>query len=93
MILKWIILGTLLSMAYKSTLLSSLIPVRYEATIDTLDDMEQSGRPLLIMRSTTFHKLIVNDPREAMRRAYERSILYQMNPTEDWGVPGWIMAM
>ena len=80
-------------MAYKSTLLSSLIPVRYEAAIDTLEDMEQSGRPLLIMRSTTLHKLIVNDPREAMMRAYERSILFQYSPTEKWGVPGWVMDM
>ena len=93
MILKWIILGSLLTMAYKSTLLSSLIPVRYEAAIDTLEDMEQSGRPLLIMRSTMYHKLIANDPREAMMRAYERSILYQFSPTERWGVPGWIMDM
>ena len=93
MILKWIILGSLLTMAYKSTLLSSLIPVRYEAAIDTLEDMEQSGRPLLIMRSTTLHKLIVNDPREAMMRAYERSILFQYSSMEKWGVPGWVMDM
>ena len=80
-------------MAYKSTLLSSLIPIRYEATIDTLDDMDKSGRPLLIIHPTTLHKLIASDPREAMKRVYKRSILFKLSPTEPWGVPGWVWAM
>ena len=92
-ILKWMVLGSILTMAYKSTLLSSLIPIRYEATIDTLDDMDKSGLPLLIIQQTTFHKLIASDPREAMKQVYKRSILFPYSPTEPWGVPAWVMAM
>ena len=80
-------------MAYKSTLLSSLISIRYEATIDTLEDMEQSGLPLLILKSTTMHTLIASDPRETMKQVYKRRTLFQWSPSEPWGVPGWVMAM
>ena len=80
-------------MAYKCTLLSSLVSIRYEATIDTLEDMEQSGLPLLILKSTASHKLIASDPRDAMKQVYKRRILFQWSPAEPWGVPGWVMAM
>ena len=78
-------------MAYKSVLLSSLVPIRYEATIDTLEDMEQSGLPLLILKSTTIQKFIASDPRDAMKRVYKRSIVFPYNPAEP--VPRWVMAM
>ena len=69
-------LGNILTMGYKSTLLSTLIPVRYERTIDTLYDLDQSGVPLLIPKSTTHHHAIANDPRQIMKRVYNNSILY-----------------
>ena len=87
------VLGSILTMAYKSTLLSSLIPIRYESTIDTLDDMDKSALPLLILHPTTIHKLIESDPREAMKRVYKRSIMFPNSPTEPYYVPGWCWAM
>ena len=87
------VLGTFLSFAYKSTLLSSLIPIRYDATIDTLKEMEQSGLPLLIVKPTTLQKLIASDPRDAMKQVYKRSILYPWAPSEPLGFPGWVFAM
>ena len=92
-ILKWIFLGSLLTLAYKSMLLSSLIPIRYETTIDTLEDMEESGLPMLIVNSTTMHKLIASDPRDAMKQVYRRSILFPFSPTEPQGLPGWVAEM
>ena len=92
-ILKWIFVGSLLTLAYKSMLLSSLIPIRYETTIDTLEDMDDSGLPILIMKNTAVHKLIASDPRDAMKQVYKRSILYPVSPTEPRGVPGWVMEM
>ena len=80
-------------MAYKSILLSSLVPIRYEATIDTLEDMEQSGLPLLILKSTTTQKHIASDPRAAMKQVYKRSIVFPYSPAEEFGVPGWVMGM
>ena len=63
-------------MGYKSTLLSTLIPVRYERTINTLYDLDQSGLPLAIPKSTTIHHAIANDPRQIMKRIYNNSIIY-----------------
>ena len=93
LIFIWIILGSILALAYKSNLLSSLIPIRYESTIDTLQDLEQSGLPLLILNSTTALKLVASDPREDMKQVYKRSILFPLSPSEPWGVPGWVLKM
>ena len=76
MILKWIFLGNILTMGYKCTLLSCLLPIRYEATINTLSDLDQSGLPLLIPRDTTLHHFVKNDPRSIMKRTYNKSVLY-----------------
>ena len=92
-ILEWIFLGSILTMAYKSTLLSSLIPIRYEATIDTLEDLEKSGQPLLILKSTSYQNLLASDPRDAMKNVYKRSILFPWSLSDPWGIPGWVSAM
>ena len=76
MILKWMVLGSFLTMGYKSALLSTLVPIRYESSIDTIEDLAKSGLPLLIPGATTVSKLIANDPRQSMKEIYNRSILY-----------------
>ena len=76
LILKWIFLGNIFTMGYKCTLLSNLIPIRYESTIDTLLDLEQSGLPLLITRDTEAHHSFANDLRPIVQRIYNKSILW-----------------
>ena len=77
-ILQWLFFGHVLTLGYKSTLLSILIPIRYESAIDTLQDMAESGLPLTVPRATTIHKLIATDPRPSMRKIYERSCFIQV---------------
>ena len=77
-ILQWLFLGHLLTLGYKSTLLSTLIPIRYQSTIDSLEDMAQSGLPMTVPRATTLHKLIATDPRTHMRKIYMRSYFIQV---------------
>ena len=72
-ILQWLLLGHFLTLSYKSTLLSTLIPIRYESAIDTLQDMAESGLPFTVPRATTIHKLIATDPRPSMKSIYKRS--------------------
>ena len=69
----WLFLGNVLFMAYKSTLLSTLIPIRYEKTLETLDDLDKSGLGLLIAGGTVAQWLAASDPRPSMRRIYNRS--------------------
>ena len=61
-------------MGYKCTLPSTLIPVRYEGTINTLSDLDRSGLPLLIPRSTAQYKAFANDKRPIMKRIFNKSI-------------------
>ena len=61
-IFQWILWSTILSFAYKGTLLSILTTERYSVPINTLQQMEKSGLPFYIP-DVCIHFLI-NDPRE-----------------------------
>ena len=74
-LLKWIVLGNFLTMGYMSTLLSQLVAIRYENPIDTLDDMDKSGLPLLIPNGTALDVLLGQDPRPVVQRIYNRSMI------------------
>ena len=63
-------------MAYKSTLLSTLIPIRYESTIETLADLQKSELPFWVARSTAMHHAIATDKRPIMKQIYEKSYFY-----------------
>ena len=62
-------------MGYKSTFLSTLITIRYEDVIDTIQDMAESPLPFALPRATFFQKLIATDPRPAMKKIYKRSLI------------------
>ena len=68
-------------MAYKSTLLSSLITIRYEDAINTLNDLVDSGIPALIPRDTPIDKKFANDPRKIINKIYKNSHIYPYNGT------------
>ena len=79
LILKWIVLGSVLTWGYKSTLLSTLVTIRYTKPIDTLADLDRSGLPLVIVAGSAEQRAFENDQREMMKRIYSRSILVQFN--------------
>ena len=89
-ILKWIFLGNVLTMAYKKSLLSSLIPIRYEDTINSIDDLDKSGLPLMLGMGSKFHRQISSDSRPIMRRIFNRSILVTLDKN---GIPKWVSQM
>ena len=75
LILKWIFLGTLLTMGYEAILLSSLIRIQYEATIDNINELDNTGLPLLMLEGTASHIDLSKDPRPIIRRIFNRSIV------------------
>ena len=79
LILKWIVLGSVLTWGYKSTLLSTLVTIRYAKPIDTFADLDKSGLPLAIVAGTIYQQAFENDQREMMKRIYSRSILFQVS--------------
>ena len=81
LILKWMLLGSIITMAYKSTLLSSLITVRYERPIDTIMDLERSGLPALLPNNTPLQTMFATDPRRVMQKVYNKSLVYPFDGT------------
>ena len=85
-LVKWIFVANVFSLGYRSTLLSTLVPIRYEETIDTVYDLDKSRLSLLIPKDTAFHELVATDTRPIVRRIYERSTLVPFNGT----IPKWV---
>ena len=81
LILKWLFFGNVITMAYKSTLLSSLITVRYESPIDTIVDLEKSGLPALLPNNTPLQTMFATDPRRVMQKVYNKSLVYPFDGT------------
>ena len=63
-------------MAYKSNLLSSLVTIRYEGTIDTWNDLVDSDVGVLLPNNTPVHKMFASDPRPIMKKIYNKSHVY-----------------
>ena len=80
LILKWIVLGSVLTWGYKSMLLSSLITIRYTKPIDTLTDLDGSGLPLLLAEGSGQEQMFGGDPRPTMNRIYSRRIVFEYTP-------------
>ena len=89
-ILKWIVLGNILTLGYKTTLLSSLIRIQYGDTIDNISDLDKSGLSLLVAKSTATVDYIERDPRQMMARISQRKILYSLNNGRP---PHWCIKM
>ena len=85
----WIFLGCILTMAYETTLLSSLIPIQYEETIDNFRDLDNSGLPLLVVKGTVIQDYISSDPSPIMKRISNRMILFNV----EGGIPQWVIDM
>ena len=78
--------SNLLIWSYKSTLLSTLIPIYYENPINTLEDADNSDLPLLVPRSTVLQRLLATDPRPTAKRIFKKSVLFSFNGTP----PAWV---
>ena len=76
-------MGNLLTLGYKTTLLSSLIPINYEDSFDNFFDIDKSGLPLLMPKGTNVVEYIRGAPGEMMARIFNRKILHSIN-TPKW---------
>ena len=68
----WLMMGNILSHAYKGALLSSLITLRYTEPIDTIDQMVESGTPVSIAVGSIAEWMIETDPRDRIVQLKER---------------------
>ena len=67
-VLKWTVLGFLLTISYKSVLRSMMMNVEYENTIDTIDDVLQSDLIFLVAGNTNQRFRLMGDPRKKVKQ-------------------------
>ena len=85
--MKWIVLGNLLTMAYKSMLLPTLVTISYDKTLDTVEDLFMSGLPLMMPGGSSVYFALKADERPIMKKIYNESITYPYNgkpPQQFW---------
>ena len=85
LLIQWLVCVNFLLMGYKSLLLSSLVTISYEDTIDTLEDLDKSGLALLLPEGLGLVDLFENDPRPIAKRIFGQSIMVPY----DGGTPEW----
>ena len=88
-VLKWLVVGFLLTSSYKSVLLAMMTNIYYEKTIDTIDDMFSSERTLWLAEDMGIEYKLATDPRMKVRELYERAVFYihgegQWEDFKDW---------
>ena len=70
--IQWLLWANILSHAYKGTLLSTLINIRYTPALDTMDQMYESGQKFFVLDGTAMEWLAKTDPRDGVKRLTER---------------------
>ena len=75
-IFKWMLVGFLLTISYKSVLRAMLMNVYHENTIDTIDDMLESDRSFLIASDTNTKDLVLLDPRIKVQQLAKRVVYF-----------------
>lgn len=89
MIAEWMLLAFLLSLSYRSVLLSTIVSPGYEKPIDTIQDMLEGDRSIFVLNGTTLAKLLRQDPKEDVRKLSRRVTYYEVN--ENGTHPQWIL--
>ena len=83
LIFVWMTMGFLLTISYKSVLRAMLMKIEYKETIDTIDDMMESGMPLLIAARTAIPTMMESDPKTKELN----KICKQFEMTPSGGIP------
>ena len=83
-LLQWLLYGSVLLWGYKCVLLSTLVPIRYEQTIESLYDLDKSKLQLVLPH--VLYNLFKKDPRSVMKRVLNNSAVFNYNGT----VPLWV---
>ena len=81
-------IGFLLTISYKSVLLSKLINIEYEKGLDSIDDVLRSNKPVVTDGTSAITNLVKSDPREKMKEIGERLKPYKSVAPPMWVIKG-----
>ena len=85
-VLKWTVLGFLLTISYKSVLRAMMMKQEYEDTIDTIDDVLLSERQLMVAKGTRIKYLLEADPRIQIKKLLKKVEYFEFGSK----APEWI---
>ncbi len=86
-LLTWIPTSLLVSFAYRSTLLASLVATEREGSVDTFQEVLDHGMTLVLAEGYAPHDFMVDSRREVVRRAYQECAVDRKGLYEgDWGI-------
>ena len=83
LLLKWAMVGLFLTSCYKETLLSTLIAIEYEESLDSVNDILAQDKFVLFDGNSGMADLLKSDPRENVKALNKMSKSY----TSDKGAP------
>ena len=90
-VLKWLVVGFLLTTMYKSVLRSNMIHIKYERGIDSVEDVLKTDKKVLFTCGSPGAKLVSIDRREKMKKFHKRVECYPKNyrtSTPPWVAEG-----
>ena len=76
-VFKWMIVGFLLTITYKSVLRAMMMKTYHEDTIDTIDDMLDSTRKFMVQSDNLLPTLLASDPRLKVKELASRVHFYE----------------
>ena len=85
LILKWFVVGFMLTNSYKSVLRANMININYEKTIETIEDMLESNLNLTMSGDTILPTLLKLDPRKTVKELKNKVHYY--NFTKEGKIP------
>ena len=91
----WLLSGFILTLSYKSVLLSTLVNIGYEKPIDNVNDLLESGKSIVIPGNTIIPEYMNNDPRDSVNKvAKHQMTLYNFTGKIDkWITDGLVTPM
>ena len=87
LVLKWTMLGFLLTICYKDILLSTLIHIEYEKGLDSIGDVIRSNKPVVYDGYSGIANLLKSDPREQVKEIAKRQKPYV---SKKGRTPSWV---
>lgn len=81
--------GYVLSLGYKSVLLSTLVSVSYEKPVDTVKEAINADKPIVALGNSTTETRLKTDVRASVRKLANMIKWYDLD--EKLSVPTWVL--
>ena len=89
LLVKWIVLGFCLTACYKSVLLSNMVNIGFEKTIDTVEDALDSGKLFIVPENTDVPSKIRNSIHANVRKLADQMKLANLSFGSSKQFPQW----